>query len=61
MVSMHQFIETALVFYSSDKTFLSTLNILCSCRNGPKMFDPITVYYEPMTYLKNVFFIDIGH
>ena len=51
----------ALVFYKSDKTIVSTLNICLSCQYmETKMFDHINGDYETYDLFKR-FFIDIGH
>ena len=51
----------ALVFYRSDKTIVSTLNICLSCQYmETKMFDHINGDYETYDLFKR-FFIDIGH
>lgn len=50
----------ALVFYDSDKTIVSTLNICLSCNHMHTMFNHIDADFETYDLLKR-FFIDIGH
>lgn len=50
----------ALVFYDSDKTIVSTLNICLSCNYMETMFNHIDADFETYDLLKR-FFIDIGH
>lgn len=51
----------ALVFYSSDRKIVSTLNICLSCQYmETKMFDHINGDYKTYDLFKR-FFIDIGH
>jgi hypothetical protein len=50
----------ALVFYGSDKTIVSILNICLSCNHMYTMFNHIDGDFETYDLLKR-FFIDIGH